>query len=999
MVFSPPTVVFLSQLMRPISNLTRKFSFLIALSLFSNAALPAFALRVSQLEKDSARVRLQAALEEKNTATGLEELPRHPFLVSVEEREARVRQLAVLARDKRQGTALGFTPEQVDRLNQFRRFTYDDTVQWPLDDGTTQEVDVVRANDLSRPGWPPGKGGERAVLQPYVLGEVFMQTWNDYLTRVNPTPTQAKRFLKKLTRQMAQALARLMSWKLAMVNLHKELVGAKGEYMALNVISQLEKIQILSWKEKFSSGELERLNIAIGQALGRAGVIGPDEDIPAPDLGTNSLTMRQMLEGYFRSQVENPDSSFCQEYPDLAKHLRPMLNSSGPGTPFYDFIWAAAKSGRAVRHLAAFTGKPLEMGGSELREEATGFGGMVVAQETARRVFPDLKESENPLKDLIVAVQGFGKVGTSAALFFCQAGAVVQEVSDISGSLKKQEGFTEEELKTMANWIRQGYQLKDYEKMALEGAQFIKDPSELLRSKVDILVLAAMELGITEENAREIRARLILSLANGAVTSQASGQLHKQGTETVSESVGSVAGVIVSYFEKVQNEEGTHWDRKKVETALTQRLSRAVEDLWTMWEWLKKNVDPDVDLMTAGDVLSVGRLVKTYAQAGLEEDLIRDAERLAQESLKNFQQFHRQDLWRLEELKGNEGLVQESGDIRIRLGPLEYAVQTSLPDAVRSLEEGNVRSAATALHRAVYSVEFHQNRIRTIAEMGKTADANGEAPRYEVFGVPIDVGILESRFHIHPWEGGPYLEWLESMKKELEAILHQIGPAAPEIVKVAEEENTGTDSAASPELPKTSPGEPRRIESVNHLPGPLSREFVDAKIRHRFTVLPRSGLEEKALKQRLKLLEEGQVGRRRILLIPDSVLQATAGLEEFLAHLPEPLARGVVLDGDSPQVRRLRERNSALKVFLGTDQMDLAVYLAGLEEADRIGVLVDAALAVGLESSLSSLGIHVTVIPKVDVTKMLAFLGTPAEVSDQVGLEELLGELSAERGA
>ncbi len=261
--------------------------------------------------------------------------------------------------------------------------------------------------------------------------------------------------------------------------------------------------------------ELELEALAKRYATEISPIIGPRKDIPAPDVNTDAQTMAWIMDAYSREH--------------------------GELTP------------------AVVTGKPLSLFGSHGRLEATGRGVLYAGQEAA--AYRGLS-----LKDASVAVQGFGKAGSVAAQLFQAAGARVVAASDTSGGVYNDKGI---DTGALARFKREGGRIAE------SSFGDVITNAELLALPVDVLVPAALEGQITESNAADVRARIILETANGPVSSQADAILDEAGVFIVPDIVASSGGVIVSYFEWVQNINGVYWEGDEVNERLRKIIAKA----------------------------------------------------------------------------------------------------------------------------------------------------------------------------------------------------------------------------------------------------------------------------------------------------------------------------------------------------------------------------------------------------------------------------------------
>lgn len=243
------------------------------------------------------------------------------------------------------------------------------------------------------------------------------------------------------------------------------------------------------------------------------------------------------------------------------------------------------------------TGKPLSMGGSQGRAEATGRG---VAIVTAKM----LKRAWMPLENSTVAIQGFGKVGSHAAHILAEMGCKVVAVSDISGGLYNPYGLDVESL------IQH---VTDSPFHLLEGyhgdAELITN-EELLYLEVDVLIPAAMEDQITSANVDRIRAKAIVEAANGPTTPEADSALADRGVLVVPDILANAGGVAVSYFEWVQNLQNQYWDLQTVRQRLEDLMVRSFDDVW---DYSAKH---HVDLRTGAYMLGIQRIADALADKG-----------------------------------------------------------------------------------------------------------------------------------------------------------------------------------------------------------------------------------------------------------------------------------------------------------------------------------------------------------------------------------------------
>ncbi len=307
-----------------------------------------------------------------------------------------------------------------------------------------------------------------------------------------------------------KALAAWMTFKCAVVNIPYG--GAKG---AVKVDpSTLSLCELRNLTRRYTAMILP--------------LIGPEKDIPAPDVGTNADVMGWIMDTYSMFQ--------------------------GFTTP------------------GVVTGKPVDIGGSLGRREATGRGVMFVVREYLHRM-------GIPMIGTRVAVQGFGNVGGTAALLLHHEGCKVVAVSDVSGGLHDPKGL---DVEAIAAYLTQrGRLLKDY--AAPKGAKRITN-AELLECDCDLLVPAALENQITAENAGRIKARIVVEGANGPTTAEADAILERRGVKVVPDILANAGGVVVSYFEWVQNIQSLMWDEEEVNRTLEKIMIRAFNEVWAKTE-------------------------------------------------------------------------------------------------------------------------------------------------------------------------------------------------------------------------------------------------------------------------------------------------------------------------------------------------------------------------------------------------------------------------------
>jgi glutamate dehydrogenase len=347
------------------------------------------------------------------------------------------------------------------------------------------------------------------VAVPFARDDGTVQVFTGYRVQHNDAlgPTKGGlRFHTEVTMDEVKALSMWMSVKCALLNLPYG--GGKGG-IACDV-------------DQLSDREIERLSREYIRAVNL--VIGPDKDIPAPDVSTNPQIMAWMVDEYSRIRGENT--------------------------------------------FGLITGKPLVIGGSAGRIAATGRGLVFATRQLAIELGIDFNQSR-------VAIQGFGNVGSVAAEIAFELGATVVAVSDKDGGLYNPAGIN----------IRE---LLEYKRVhrSLQGfpqAEPISN-AELLELPTDILFPAALENQITADNAARIQARIVGEGANGPTTPEADRILFDKGVMVIPDVLGNSGGVTVSYFEWVQNQTRLYWTEAEVNHRLEEFMSRAMAEMHTMHE-------------------------------------------------------------------------------------------------------------------------------------------------------------------------------------------------------------------------------------------------------------------------------------------------------------------------------------------------------------------------------------------------------------------------------
>ena len=311
------------------------------------------------------------------------------------------------------------------------------------------------------------------------------------------------RFSPDVTLDEIRALASWMTWKCAVVNI--PFGGAKGG--------------VICDPSKLSKGELERITRRYTAELSEW--LGPERDVPAPDVGTGEQTMAWVMDTY-------------------AMHSRQATT-------------------------AVVTGKPIELGGSAGRLEATGRGVMMCCDKALEKF--GLKRS-----DCRVVVQGFGNVGSMAALLMNLAGYKIVGLADINGGLYNEMGF---DVPKVTDWVYN--QRKPLAEFPAGGTKM--SSSEILFQPCEIAIPAAIENQITTKNASRVQARILCEGANGPTTWQADSILDAKGIFTIPDILGNAGGVTVSYFEWVQDRQGFFWRESEVNERLQDVMEYSFDEV------------------------------------------------------------------------------------------------------------------------------------------------------------------------------------------------------------------------------------------------------------------------------------------------------------------------------------------------------------------------------------------------------------------------------------
>jgi glutamate dehydrogenase (NAD(P)+) len=341
------------------------------------------------------------------------------------------------------------------------------------------------------------------------------------------------RYAPDVTLDEVRALASWMTWKCAVVNI--PFGGAKGG--------------VICDPHKMSMGELERMTRRYTAEL--IEFIGPEKDVPAPDVNTNEQVMAWMMDTY-------------------SMHMRQTVT-------------------------AVVTGKPINIGGSRGRREATGRGIMIVCDQAIKKLGLQPQGTR-------VIVQGFGNVGSNCARLMAQAGYKIIGVIEVDGALYNRNGIDVEAL-----WK---YREQHLGISSFPGADSV-DPAELMETECEILVPAATENQITSRNAARIKCRILAEGANGPTTATADEILAEKGVFVIPDILCNAGGVTTSYFEWVQDRQGYFWKESVVNEQLEDIMVNAFEDV------VRYAQTHGVNNRIAAYMLAIDRVAYTIRQRGI----------------------------------------------------------------------------------------------------------------------------------------------------------------------------------------------------------------------------------------------------------------------------------------------------------------------------------------------------------------------------------------------
>lgn len=381
---------------------------------------------------------------------------------------------------------------------------------------------------------------ERALIVsiPIIMDDGTLKIFEGYRVHHSTVRGPGKggiRFAPNVNLDEVKALATWMTWKTSLLNL--PLGGAKGG--------------VRVDPRKLSKKELERLTRRYTAEI--INIIGPDIDVPAPDVNTNAQIMAWIMDVY------------------------------------------SMQKGRSVPGVV--TGKPIEIGGSVGREPATGMGLYFVLQAICDKLDLDLK-------NLNIVIQGFGNVGGTIAELLFNHGCKIIAISDVTSGLYYDKGL---DIKKLLEWVKDDNYLKDYKNQNYK--KIVNE--ELLILKCDVLIPAAIENQITKENANKINTKIVLEGANGPTTPEADEILYKKGIHVVPDILANSGGVTVSYFEYIQDIHSYFWNLDRINKELKRIILEAFEDTY------KISLERKIPLRTAAYIIAVSRIAKAIELRGI----------------------------------------------------------------------------------------------------------------------------------------------------------------------------------------------------------------------------------------------------------------------------------------------------------------------------------------------------------------------------------------------
>jgi glutamate dehydrogenase (NAD(P)+) len=374
------------------------------------------------------------------------------------------------------------------------------------------------------------------VSCPVQMDNGEIEVFTGYRVQYNITLGPAKggiRYHPQVSLDEVTALAAWMTWKCAVA--HIPFGGGKGG--------------IICDPTRMSRREIEALTRRYVAEIIDA--IGPEKDVPAPDVNTNDQVMAWIMDTY-------------------SMHV-------------------------GHTSTAVVTGKPIELGGSRGRREATGRGVMISTRESAKHLGFDIKGAT-------IALQGFGNVGSISASLLGEIGATIVAITDWKGGAYNEKGL---DLGKLDEWVRQHKSVAGF-----PGAASLSN-EELFKLDVDVLIPAALENQITMDNATTIKAKVIVEGANGPTSPDAHKHLHERGVFVVPDILANSGGVTTSYFEWVQDRQGYFWTEREVNERLEAKMCEAFDAV------LQTSLKYRVDLRTAAYIVAINRVATVTRMRGM----------------------------------------------------------------------------------------------------------------------------------------------------------------------------------------------------------------------------------------------------------------------------------------------------------------------------------------------------------------------------------------------
>lgn len=378
---------------------------------------------------------------------------------------------------------------------------------------------------------------EMTVAIPIVMDDGRIEVFTGYRVQHNFSRGPCKggiRYAPDVNLDEVRALAAWMTWKCAVVDV--PFGGGKGG--------------VICDPRKLSKNELERITRRYTAAI--LDILGPDRDVPAPDMNTNEQTMAWLMDTY-------------------SMHVRKTTT-------------------------AVVTGKPIALGGSRGRTEATGRGVLFTTREACKKLGISPQNAR-------VVVQGSGNVGGIGAMLLQREGYKIISISDQYGAILNEKGL---DMPAVLAHVKSTGKLQGF-----AGAQAIEGGKKQLEIPCEVLVPAATENQITTENASRIQAKLIVEGANGPCTAQGSKMLDDRGIMVVPDILANAGGVTVSYFEWVQDRMGYFWTEERVNSSLEQIMVKSFEDVAAVAAKYK------VSMRIAAYILSIDRVATVYRMRGV----------------------------------------------------------------------------------------------------------------------------------------------------------------------------------------------------------------------------------------------------------------------------------------------------------------------------------------------------------------------------------------------